>query len=195
MDWAFVAVIMGGMALFFADSLSPEGFWGNVLAIVSGFFFGLQVVSLRRVSGSSPGLALILGNLAAFIIFLPFWRPPWPDWAGIMSIVAMGVFQIGFSYYLYIVALPYVSALELVMITMLEPVLTPLVTFFVIGEKPGAFALLGGAVVISGVTIWSFLKNRPQAGPVPSPGAVSEESDGPRSSQPADEAEAAKKAS
>jgi drug/metabolite transporter (DMT)-like permease len=160
MDWTFVAIIIGGMILFFVDTLSPEGLFGNILAIISGFFFALQVVSLRKVSKSSPGLALVFGNFVAFIAFLPFWAPPWPDWTEIMCLFAMGVFQVGFSYYLYTIALPFVSSLELVMITMLEPVLTPIVTYFVLGEKPGRFALLGGFIVILGVIIWSVLKNR-----------------------------------
>jgi drug/metabolite transporter (DMT)-like permease len=104
---------------------------------------------------------MVFGNYAAFLLFLPFWGPPWPNWMEIMSIFAMGVFQVGFSYYLYAIALPYVGALEFVMITMLEPILTPVITFAVIGEKPGKFALLGGVIVIAGVVVWSALKNRP----------------------------------
>jgi drug/metabolite transporter (DMT)-like permease len=161
MDWSFVAIIMGGMALFFADHLSPAGLVGNILATVSGFLFAVQVMSLRKIKDKSPGAAMVFGNYAAFLMFLPFWRPPWPDWIEIMSIVAMGVFQVGFSYYLYLIALPYVSALELVMITMLEPVLTPVITFIVLREEPGKFAQLGGVIVITGVIVWSVLKNRP----------------------------------
>jgi drug/metabolite transporter (DMT)-like permease len=135
---------------------------GNILATVCGFFFAVQVVTLRKIKDNSPGAAVIFGNYAAFLIFLPFWGAPWPSLTDVFSIFAMGVFQVGFSYYLYVVALPYVSALELVMITMLEPILTPIITFMVIGEEPGKFALLGGVIVIAGVIVWSVLKNRPK---------------------------------
>jgi drug/metabolite transporter (DMT)-like permease len=73
----------------------------------------------------------------------------------------MGVFQVGFSYYLYTLAIPFVSSLELLMIMMLEPVLTPIITFTVIGERPGRFALVGGLVVILSVCVWTWLQNRP----------------------------------
>ena len=39
----------------------------------------------------------------------------------------------------------------------LEPLLNPLWVLVFYGERPGVFALVGGAVVIATVTLWSIL--------------------------------------
>ncbi|MDR0676624.1 MAG: DMT family transporter [Elusimicrobiota bacterium] len=65
-------------------------------------------------------------------------------------------------HFLYTLAIPYVSALELLMITMLEPILTPIITFLVIGEEPGRFGFAGGLIVVASVCIWTWLKNKPK---------------------------------
>jgi drug/metabolite transporter (DMT)-like permease len=160
LDWFFVLVILGGMVLFFLDGLSPGNFYGNLLAIVSGVFFASQAMCLRRIRYKNPASAMILGNIITFLIFLPFWGPPWPDFIGILCILALGFFQLGLSYYLYTLALSKVSSLELVTVTMLEPILSPLWVFFIIGERPGKYAFLGGLVVIGMVFAWGLIKAR-----------------------------------
>ena len=69
-----------------------------------------------------------------------------------------GVGQFGIPYYLYTRASRGVSSLEMVLITTLEPILNPVWVFLVVGEKPGVWALIGGAVVLLTVTIWSIIK-------------------------------------
>jgi drug/metabolite transporter (DMT)-like permease len=171
-DWAFIAVIFGGILLFFLDELAPGRARGNVLALVSGVFFAMMAMSMRRVKDDSPEQAMIFGNLMCFAAGLWFWRPPWPDAKGVVMILLLGVFQLGISYWLYTRALPRAGALELVTITMLEPVLSPLWVFILLGERPGPWALCGGAVVLVSVFAWGVLKAREEemaeAGP---PGA------------------------
>ncbi|MDR2460178.1 MAG: DMT family transporter [Deltaproteobacteria bacterium] len=161
LDWLFIIIIMAGIILFFMDSMSLTGYLGIVLGIISGFFFALQIMSLRLISLNSPGSAIVYGNFLTFFVFLPFCTPPWPNAMDLLALLAMGIFQVGFCYYLYTLAIPYVNALELLMITMLEPILTPIVTFLVLGEKPGRFAFWGGLIVIISVSIWTWLKNKP----------------------------------
>jgi drug/metabolite transporter (DMT)-like permease len=159
-DWLFIGLIFGGVVLFFGDGLSSEGFWGNILALVSGFFFGLQALLLRGRNNYLPAGGLILGNYLTFLI--GFWAlfGPWPDFKGCLFLVLLGVFQMGVPYYLYALAAPKASSLELVLVTMLEPVLNPVWVYFAYGEKPGPMAFIGGVVVIGSVAVWSFLKKK-----------------------------------
>jgi drug/metabolite transporter (DMT)-like permease len=55
--------------------------------------------------------------------------------------------------------------LELVVVTMAEPVLSPFWAFLVIGERPSPWALAGGSLVLGGVLVWSLfrLKSAPDA--------------------------------
>jgi drug/metabolite transporter (DMT)-like permease len=163
-DFVFIAIIFGGIILFFVDKISPTGFWGNILAIVSGFFFASMAMCLRRLKDDSPVNAMIVGNLLCFAMGLGFWGPPWPDLVGIACILLLGFIQLGLSYHIYCLALLRVSSLELVMVTMLEPVLSPLWVFLFMNEVPGPFALMGGFIVILAVTVWSLLKAKEETG-------------------------------
>ena len=157
-DWLMMIFIFGGVVLFFLDSLSPEGLWGNVLGLVSGFFFGLQAMLIRRVKDAGPANAMILGNLMTFLAGLPQLGASWPSWAGWAGILALGVFQLGLPYYLFTLCVPKVSSLELVLVTMIEPVVCPIWVYLIIGERPGRYAALGAVTVLLAVTVWSAMR-------------------------------------
>jgi drug/metabolite transporter (DMT)-like permease len=157
-DWIFMGVIFCGVLLFFQGGLSRHGFWGNILALVSGFFFGSQALCLRSIKHNSPALAIVFGNILTFVLCVFFISAPYPDLKGILMLVALGVFQMGLSYFLYIIAVPYVSSLELVVITMVEPILSPVWAFLIVGERPSGFAVIGAIIVIFSVFIWSMMK-------------------------------------
>jgi drug/metabolite transporter (DMT)-like permease len=68
----------------------------------------------------------------------------------------LGIFQLGLSYYFYTKAIPHVTALEAVLIPVVEPILNPVWVFFVMGERPSPLALGGAGVIITAVT-WRAL--------------------------------------
>jgi drug/metabolite transporter (DMT)-like permease len=72
------------------------------------------------------------------------------DW---LLIAYLGIVQIGLSYLLLTRAMGRVSALEAGLLLMFEPVLTPLWAWAVHGERPTAWALAGGAVILA-ATVW-----------------------------------------
>ncbi|MDR1657310.1 MAG: DMT family transporter [Deltaproteobacteria bacterium] len=157
-DWLFMIIIFGGVILFFLDGITAKGIWGNVLGLVSGFFFAIQALLLRRLKNKTPARAMILGNYLTFIVGIPFLLASWPSLTGWLALLAMGVLQMGLPYFLYTMAVPRVSSLELVVVTMLEPVLCPLWVYLFLDERPGRYAILGAVTVIAAVTIWSVLK-------------------------------------
>lgn len=157
-DWFFIAVTFSGMALFFMDSVSGEGLLGIILAIFSGMAFAALPMALRYVKDDQPFKCLIYGNILVVLAGLPFWRAPWPDAGDILLIIIAGVVQYGLPYYLYALASRGVSSLEMVLITALEPILNPVWVFLAIGERPGTWSLIGGALVLTTITAWSILK-------------------------------------
>ncbi|MDR2945418.1 MAG: DMT family transporter [Candidatus Adiutrix sp.] len=157
-DWFFIALTFGGMAMFFMDSVSAEGFWGIILAIMSGLAFAALPMALRYVKDDQPFKCLIYGNFLLFLVGLPFWRAPYPDLGDVGLIIFAGVVQYGLPYYLYALASKGVSTLEMVLVTALEPILNPIWVFLAIGEQPGLWSLIGGAVVLLTITAWSVLK-------------------------------------
>ena len=165
-DWTAIAAVLCGMSLFFLDKLSAGGLTGNILAVISGFAFASLIIAMRRQKDASPAGSAILGNLLTVLICLPWMvqsPPGGTDWIGL---ALLGVFQIGLSYVFYAVAIRNVTAMEAILIPMLEPILTPLWTLLCMGERIGPWALLGGVVVILSVLYRGFMDYRRTSSPV-----------------------------
>jgi drug/metabolite transporter (DMT)-like permease len=150
-DWLSLAAIMVGMLLFFGDELSLDGYLGNGVALASGFCFGWLTLFLRRHREESAISALVLGNLLAGLIGLPFMFQSMPDATGWIGLLLLGVVQLGLPYVMYALALRHVRAIEGILIPMIEPVLNPVWVFLLLGEAPGLLALLGGAIILGAV--------------------------------------------
>ncbi|MEO7474305.1 MAG: DMT family transporter, partial [Gemmatimonadales bacterium] len=158
-DVAFMAVVGLGLALFFVSAqapiaTAPAPMRGNILALVSGFFWALTVCGLRWLGtgGEARGsavAAVVSGNLTAFLVALPMALPlgtPGPvDWA---MVLYLGIFQIALAYVLVTAALRHIPALEASLILLIEPVLNPVWAWLFHGERPGSWALLGGAIIL-----------------------------------------------
>lgn len=147
-DWSAVFLVLGGVLLFFLDRLTIGGMTGNILALISGLSFGLLAVFLRQQKDASGLESVLLGNLIAALVGLPFLFSGLPDSRSLMYLLLLGVFQLGLSYILYTEALKRIKALESILIASIEPVLNPLWVFLTLGERPGPWALVGGAVVL-----------------------------------------------
>jgi drug/metabolite transporter (DMT)-like permease len=157
-DWVTIAFAIGGMALFFVEELSFAGMFGNIIAIASGVAFAVMAMLLRKQKDGSPIESIILGNLIAGAIGLPFMlTSPLPDAAGIGALLVLGIFQLGLPYLLYAYSIKRVTALEAVLIPVIEPVLNPVWVLFFLGERPGPLALLGGAIVLGAVVVRALI--------------------------------------
>ena len=152
-DWLSLGAILLGMLLFFGDQLSLDGYLGNGVALASGFCFGWLTLFLRRHREESAISALVLGNLLAGLIGLPFMFQSMPDATGWIGLLLLGVVQLGLPYVMYALALRHVRAVEGILLPMIEPVLNPLWVFLLLGETPGPLALLGGAIILGAVMV------------------------------------------
>jgi drug/metabolite transporter (DMT)-like permease len=160
-DWLTIAVTLCGMLLFFVDKLSAGGMLGNLLSICSGVAFATMIVLLRKQKDGSPLTSVFMGNVLTAIICIPWYSAQIPtayDWLGL---VLLGVFQLGLSYVVYSIAIKRVTAIEGILIPIIEPVLNPLWVMLVLGEVPAIFALIGGSIIVVMVAVWSVVKIGP----------------------------------
>jgi drug/metabolite transporter, DME family len=173
-DLAFIAAVGLGMALFFVDpevpmATAPDPVRGNIVAAASGLFWAATVMGLRWVgSGSGGGAALAtvtLGNLIAFFACLPFALPvvaaSQTDW---FVIGYLGAVQIGLAYLLISIAIPHVPALEAATLLLAEPALNPVWAWLLHDERPGAWAIAGGVLILSATLVKTVLDARVPSG-------------------------------
>jgi len=163
-DWIAICLVVVGMILFFADGLKFGNNLGNVLAIISGGCFACLVVSLRQIRDQNPADAIIIGNVVAFVIGLPWLLESSWNVHSLIGIVLLGSFQLGLSYYLYTKAITHVTALEAVLVPVIEPILNPVWVFLLMGERPSVLALVGSGIVLVAVT-WRALVRRTVCAP------------------------------
>lgn len=152
-DWAAIAVVMFGMTLFFIGDLKSGNMIGNFIAVLSGVAMAGVVICLKLQDKGSPVEITLIGNLITFIIGLPFFFLSVPSLNSILGLLVLGVFQLGISYIFYTISIKYVSAVEAILIPIIEPLLNPVWVFIFTGESPGSYALLGGIVVIAAIII------------------------------------------
>jgi len=151
LDWATILFALAGMALFFFDHLTTVGFWGNIVALGSGLSYGWLALFLRRQKSGSPMESVFLGNVLAALAGLPFMFGSVPGTSDWIVLLLLGVVQLGLPYILFTIAIRHVSAVEALLIPMVEPVLNPLWAFLFLTEVPGRMSLLGGLVILGSV--------------------------------------------
>lgn len=169
-DWLTMVAVALGMLLFFGGQLTPSGYWGNVIAIFSGICLGLFYTTLRMQKDGSPTETILLGNLIAAAIGLPFIilgdQPVNPMEMGI--ILFLGIFQLGLPFLIISLAIKRISAIETILTQTLAPIFNSLFVYLGIGETPAPWALLGAAVITIAVTTNAVAAARGKpTGPIP----------------------------
>ncbi|MCI0515873.1 DMT family transporter [candidate division KSB1 bacterium] len=163
-DWVILSIVMAGLVLFFVDELTPAGWLGNVLALLSGVCLAWLFLLLRRQKETSTIESIILGNILAGIIGLPFMFQSAPSFSSWVGLLVLGVVQLGFPYWLVSIAIKNVNAMEAILIPVIEPILNPIWVLLIMGERPGPWSLLGGAIVLFAISlrgIWTIRGNAP----------------------------------
>lgn len=169
-DWIAIVGALVGMLLFFKDSLTLGHLDGDLLAVLSGVCFAGMTIALRKQKDGSPVESIILGNLLAFAIGLPWIvQSPMLPASGWIALFVLGIVQLGMSYWLYARAIRHVTALEAVLIPVIEPILNPLWVLLFMREKPSPWAVVGGIIVLTSVTIRALASVRARRTPAAIP--------------------------
>jgi drug/metabolite transporter, DME family len=177
-DLVYLAAVAAGLILcvagrFEATTTAPNPMLGNIFAVLSGVFWALTLLGLRYLErdGTGHGMAMaavVTGNLFACLVGLPFiWPLPHATTVEWATIVYLGVFQIGLAYICLTSAVRRLSALEVSLLLLLEPVLNPMWAWLAQRERPGAWTLLGGAIIIAAAAVKTVYDSYVQRGTRP----------------------------
>lgn len=168
LDYWLTLALACGMGLFFVGTenpvaTAPDPVRGNIYAAFSGLAWALTLTGLRRQGKKNLGV-VVVGNILAFVLSLPRALPVTAiHTADVMVILYLGLIQIGFAYWLLTRGLRNVPAFEASTLLMLEPVANPVWTWLLHGERPSAWALAGGAIIL-GSTLARVWADRTERG-------------------------------
>jgi len=164
-DAPFLAVLFAGVLLLMLgtpgpSATAPDTFRGNVVGAISGLMWALTLAGLRWAGREAAkgatftgASSTVCGNLIACAICLPLALPVQAsvpgDW---WMVVYLGVAQVGLAYVFLTRGLGKLRAMEVSLLLLLEPALSPFWAWLAHGERPGWVALLGGAIILTATT-------------------------------------------
>ena len=148
-------VVAAGVAIIAYGSGGNEqtSIWGDLIALsLAAMFAGiLTVARTKREVPMAP--AVPFSFLGAALLLAPFsdiWSVP--DGQYWIVIMHGGVF-IAMAMTLMSIGPQYITSAEVALLVLLETVLAPLLVWGFLGENPGSWTLLGGAVVLGALLI------------------------------------------
>ena len=173
-DFLYIAAVLAGMAVFFlgtepALGTAPDPRKGNLIAAASALAYASMLAGLRWLSRrgnlDAAVATVALGNILAGVAALPLALPVAAVTGHNLAIILyLGVVQIGVAYFCLTRAMGHVPALQAATLLMVEPALNPLWTWLVHGERPGAWPLAGGAVILGATLANTWRQGREGAG-------------------------------
>lgn len=159
-DGITIIFVILGMIMFFIDELEMSYLLGNILAILSGIVMAGMILLFQQQKENSLVEITLLGNVITAIVGIPFYFISSPGMESVLPLFILGVFQLGIPYLLYVLAIPNVTAIDAVLIPVLEPLLNPLWVFIFAKESPTFFSLLGGGLVLLSVTVRGIIMSK-----------------------------------
>jgi drug/metabolite transporter (DMT)-like permease len=157
--WGALALVLFGLFIFFRDDLGGGNIPGDIIALASGVCFGFNSAAMRMIRRGNPADSMLLAHVFTFVFCFPFFffYAPRPDAGMALSILFMGVIQIGAASQLFSYGIRRITAVQAMLTAMVEPVLNPVWVLLVTGEKPSVSALIGGSVIIAAVAASSLI--------------------------------------
>ena len=159
-DLATLVLVGTGLALLWtgppeAQPTAPDPWLGNVVGLAAGLTWALTLLGLRWTGRAGEGqlAAMVAGSAITFLVgggvALASGAPLAPTSGDLLVLAWLGLFQIGLAYVLVSRGLRGVPALEASLLLLVEPVLSPVWAWLVLGERASPASLLGGALVLA----------------------------------------------
>ena len=170
-----VLVASGGVAL--TAAAGGEGVTVSAASVAWGLTAGLSYASYYLVGRTlvellgpirTYAIAMLIGGL----VLVPFADLAWPSWdvAGLLALLSLASTLL--AYLLLGAGLTRISSTRASVIATAEPVVATVMAVAVAGERPGAPAIVGGALVV-GSALAAGLGSLDPSPPTPGPGAAS----------------------
>jgi drug/metabolite transporter (DMT)-like permease len=150
-----IAAVAAGLAVIAYGSGQNEAtsFLGDALAVLVAATFAVALTAARQAKDVSMIPAAGVGFFTTSLVLLPLadiWQVPPAAWwivavhGSVVIVVSMCLLSIGPRY---------LPSAEVSLLILLESILAPLLVWGVLGEYPGEWVLVGGAMVISALLV------------------------------------------
>jgi drug/metabolite transporter (DMT)-like permease len=168
--WIAMIVSALGIYVMVANALGGDSLIGNLLGFAIAVFYGGGVVVTRyhREVQMLPAscLAAIFAMILSFAVLAITERTPFAIDAGELPyLFGFGALQLAGGMLLFTYGVRLIPAAEGALLSIIETVAAPFWVFLVFDEDPGFRALLGGAIVLATIVVYTSLDLRRRALP------------------------------
>ncbi len=161
-----IALVALGIAVIAAGGDGEPGHWlGDMVALLGAFFLACGFSFVRRFPQASTFAAISCSGLLTAILILPLAAPFSVTQPDVGYLMVMGLYMLPIGTALMFIGPRYIPAPEVGLLLLLESVLGPVWVWLALGEKPGFYTLVGGAIVLSTLalnTVWALKQRRMQ---------------------------------
>ncbi|MDH3763994.1 MAG: DMT family transporter [Gammaproteobacteria bacterium] len=160
---ALVLVALG-ITVIAAGSDDQSSNWiGDMVALLGAFFLACGFSFVRRFPQASTFAAISCSGILTALLILPLAAPFSVSQSDVGYLMVMGLYMLPIGTALMFVGPRYIPAPEVGLLLLLESVLGPVWVWLALGEKPGSYTLIGGAIVLSTLalnTAWALKQSR-----------------------------------
>jgi drug/metabolite transporter (DMT)-like permease len=150
--WAAMLAAFAGIVVMFAQTADAGRLTGNLLALGVSCCFAAQLTVLRRFHATIDMLPQVMIAGVLSVAIAAMLAPSFAATPRDLAILAlMGCVQLGTGCLLATAASKHLSATELGLLALLEPILGPVWVWVLMDEHPGRATLLGGTIVLAAV--------------------------------------------
>lgn len=146
-----ISIVLFGVMLFFMEGIQLKGMIGNLLAVISGAFFGLQFYVNTKESAdaySSCNISYLISICFIVIVYKDIPTVSSTEW---LAMLGGGIIQTAIGGLMFAKGIKLVEAFSANLICMLEILFAPLWAFLLFHETVGSLAFIGAIIIIVGI--------------------------------------------
>lgn len=143
-----------GIVIIFGGAAGARDFLGVSVGLGSGFMLGVYFVNLRPLKGFDPFVLMLANNVVSTLALLGFaYGALSVSIAQLAALVCLGVFQFAFAHLFFFKSIEHIPVQEASLISLVEPVLNPLLVALWVGEVPSLATFIGGGLILGGLVL------------------------------------------
>lgn len=157
LDIATCAIVFAGILCFFLDSLGSGSMVGNVIAVLSGVFYG-GLFLLNQFPEGDAVSSMVLGQIISAVLMAPMIvRETVFTPSVLLAVFLLGFFQVGVAYFCFSIGTKYTRPVSASLIAGIEPILNPILVAVFWGETIAPLSMAGAAIVVIAILSYNIL--------------------------------------
>ena len=155
--WVAITITTLAVIYIFYDALDAGDFLGNFLGLVAAMGLAIGANIIRSAKKISLVPSAMIGKLMVALIALLFVDQIELEGNDLIIVPLMCIMCVAIPFVLITLAPRYITAAEVNLFFLLETIFGPLWVWLVIREQPSIETIIGGAIIIATIAIYSTL--------------------------------------